>query len=114
MQTHAYHFPSSVPPPQSLPPSLRGCLKPQVVIVMLSKLILEDQVCKPPTVPLGGHKEGEVKIPEFVQNHDDILEHRPLTDYGIELYPLHLTDVPSVAYSFGRNEERWTSREFLS
>lgn len=59
-------------------------------------------------------KKGEVEIPEFVQSHDDVLEHRPLTDYGIEPDPLHLTEMPSTAYSFGRYEERWTSRECMS
>ncbi|EOY09060.1 hypothetical protein QUC31_010667 [Theobroma cacao] len=59
-------------------------------------------------------KKGEVEIPEFVQNHDNVLEHRPLTDYGIEPDPLHLTEVPSAAYSLGRYEERLASREFMS
>ncbi|CAN6719075.1 unnamed protein product [Malus baccata var. baccata] len=59
-------------------------------------------------------KKGEVKIPEFVKNHDDVLEHRPLTDYGIEPNPLPMLEVPSTAYSFGRYEERWTSRESVS
>ncbi|MBA0800521.1 hypothetical protein Gohar_010947 [Gossypium harknessii] len=59
-------------------------------------------------------KKGEVEIPEFVQNHDDVLEHRPLTDYGIEPDPLHLTEVPNTAYSLGRYEERLTSSEFMS
>ncbi|RXH76804.1 hypothetical protein DVH24_019692 [Malus domestica] len=59
-------------------------------------------------------KKGEVKIPKFVKNHDDVLEHRPLTDYGIEPNPLPMLEVPSTAYSFGRYEERWTSREYVS
>ncbi|KAK6127239.1 hypothetical protein DH2020_039038 [Rehmannia glutinosa] len=59
-------------------------------------------------------KKGEIEIPEFVQQHDDILEHRPLTDYGIEPDPLHLMEVPSTAYSFGRYETGWTSRECRS
>jgi hypothetical protein len=59
-------------------------------------------------------KKGEIEIPEFVLNHDNVLEHRPLTDYGIEPDPLHLTEVPSTGYSFGRYEERWASREFMS
>ncbi|KAL0428514.1 UNVERIFIED_CONTAM: hypothetical protein Slati_3026200 [Sesamum latifolium] len=46
-------------------------------------------------------KKGELEIPEFVKEHDDILEHRPLTDYGIEPDPLHLMEVPSTAYSLG-------------
>ena len=45
-----------------------------------------------------------VEIPDFVVEHDKILEHRPLTDYGIEHDPLHLTDVPAVGYSLGRYE----------
>lgn len=59
-------------------------------------------------------KKGEVEIPDFVLNHDDVLEHRPLTDYGIEPDPLHLTEIPSSAYPFGRHEERWTARECMS
>lgn len=59
-------------------------------------------------------KKGEVEIPEFVQSHDDVLEHRPLTDYGIEPDALNMTEVPSMAYSFGRYEERWGSREYMS
>ncbi|KAF5175457.1 hypothetical protein FRX31_034950 [Thalictrum thalictroides] len=59
-------------------------------------------------------KKGEIEIPEFVQNHDDVLEHRPLTDYGIEPDPLHLTEITSMGYSFGRNDERWASRGYVS
>lgn len=59
-------------------------------------------------------KKGEIEIPEFVQNHDNILENRPLTDYGIEPDPFHLSEMPMTAYSFGRYEERWSSREFAS
>ncbi|XP_047967524.1 ganglioside-induced differentiation-associated protein 2 [Salvia hispanica] len=56
-------------------------------------------------------KKGQVEIPEFVQQHDDILEHRPLTDYGIEPDPMHLMEVPSTAYSYGRYDMGWSSRE---
>ncbi|XP_042023046.1 ganglioside-induced differentiation-associated protein 2-like [Salvia splendens] len=56
-------------------------------------------------------KKGQVEIPEFVQQHDDILEHRPLTDYGIEPDPMHLMEVPFTAYSFGRYDMGWSSRE---
>ncbi|KAM7257890.1 hypothetical protein ACFE04_013631 [Oxalis oulophora] len=59
-------------------------------------------------------KKGEIEIPEFVQNHDNVLEHRPLTDYGIEPDSWRLAEVPSAEYSFGRYEERWASREFMS
>lgn len=59
-------------------------------------------------------KKGDVEIPEFVQDHDDVLEHRPLTDYGIEPDPLNLTAIPSSGYPFGRFEERWSSREYMS
>lgn len=57
-------------------------------------------------------KKGEIEIPEFVKGHDDVLENRPLTDYGIEPDPLKLTEVPSMSLSLGRYdyEERWASR----
>ncbi|XP_077218570.1 SEC14 cytosolic factor family protein / phosphoglyceride transfer family protein [Tasmannia lanceolata] len=56
--------------------------------------------------------KGEVEIPEFVQSHDNVLEYRPLTDYGIEPDPLHLTETTSMGYSLGRYEGRWDSRTF--
>ncbi|MQM02487.1 hypothetical protein Taro_035253 [Colocasia esculenta] len=56
--------------------------------------------------------KGQVEIPEFVKSHDDILEHRPLTDYGIEPDPLHLTEVPSTEYSCGRYEGRWAAGSY--
>lgn len=59
-------------------------------------------------------KKGALEIPEFVQNHDQVLEHRPLTDYGIEPDIHHLTEMPSSSYPFSRHEDRWTSREYLS
>lgn len=55
-------------------------------------------------------KKGEVEIPDFVQDHDDVLEHRPLTDYGIEPDPLHLNEMPVTPYSLGR----WAYRENMS
>ncbi|KAK1316204.1 hypothetical protein QJS10_CPA05g00777 [Acorus calamus] len=58
-------------------------------------------------------KKGQVEIPEFVQIHDDILENRPLTDYGIEPDPLHLTEVPAMEFSMGRYEEKWSSRAYM-
>lgn len=57
-------------------------------------------------------KKDQIEIPDFVQSHDDVLEHRPLTDYGIEPDPLHLTEVPAMAYSMGRYEERWASQSY--
>ncbi|XP_068475137.1 uncharacterized protein [Phaseolus vulgaris] len=59
-------------------------------------------------------KKGEIEIPDFVKNHDDILEHRPLTDYGIEPDPFHLSGIPSSTYSFGKYEERWAGRDYVS
>ncbi|XP_055800591.1 uncharacterized protein LOC129870037 [Solanum dulcamara] len=59
-------------------------------------------------------KKGELEIPEFVQKHDDILEHRPLTDYGIEPDPLHLSQMPPTAFSLGRHDTGWASREYMS
>ncbi|KAL5994659.1 hypothetical protein ACLOJK_024712 [Asimina triloba] len=57
-------------------------------------------------------KNGEVEIPKFVEDHDEVLEHRPLTDYGIEPDPLHLSEVPAAGYSMGRHEERWISQPY--
>lgn len=59
-------------------------------------------------------KKGEIEIPDFVKSHDDILENRPLTDYGIEPDPFHLTGIPSTTYSFGKYEERWAGRNYVS
>ncbi|KAK2652002.1 hypothetical protein Ddye_011858 [Dipteronia dyeriana] len=59
-------------------------------------------------------KKGEVEIPEFVQSHDDILEHRPLTDYGIEPDPMRLAEMPSMYYSFGKYDGNWDSRKFMT
>ncbi|KAL3534539.1 hypothetical protein ACH5RR_003000 [Cinchona calisaya] len=58
-------------------------------------------------------KKGELKIPEFVLQHDNVLEHRPLTDYGIEPDPFHVTGISSMPYAFGRHEAGWSSREYM-
>lgn len=58
-------------------------------------------------------KKDQIEIPDFVQSHDDVLEHRPLTDYGIEPDPLHLTEVSSMGgYSLGRYEQKWASQSY--
>jgi len=54
-------------------------------------------------------KKGEVEIPDFVKNHDNVLEHRPLTDYGIEPDPFQLSEVQSSSFSLNRYENRWVS-----
>ncbi|KAJ8760135.1 hypothetical protein K2173_010991 [Erythroxylum novogranatense] len=59
-------------------------------------------------------KKGEIEIPEFVQSHDDVLEHRPLTDYGIEPDPFHLNEFSAPTHSYGRYQEKWVSREYFS
>ncbi|KAL5222809.1 hypothetical protein ABZP36_027522 [Zizania latifolia] len=41
----------------------------------------------------------------------EILEHQPLTDYGIEPDPLHLADMPAVGYSLGRYEDKWSPED---
>lgn len=46
-----------------------------------------------------------------MQSHDNVLEHRPLTDYGIEPDRLHLTEAPSMGPSFGRYEDNWKLRD---
>ncbi|KAG2594364.1 hypothetical protein PVAP13_5NG627500 [Panicum virgatum] len=59
----------------------------------------------------GDIRKGVVEIPDFVVEHDKILEHRPLTDYGIEPDPLHLASVPAVGYSLGRFENKWAPED---
>ncbi|KAF9593942.1 hypothetical protein IFM89_026185 [Coptis chinensis] len=59
-------------------------------------------------------KKGEVEIPEFVKTHDDVLEHRPLTDYGIEPDPHYLSELPSLGSTYGRYDERWPTRSFTT
>jgi len=59
----------------------------------------------------GDIRKGAVEIPDFVVEHDKILEYRPLTDYGIEPDPLHLADVPAVGYSLGRFENKWAPED---
>ncbi|KAK4744718.1 hypothetical protein SAY87_011030 [Trapa incisa] len=59
-------------------------------------------------------KKGEVEIPEFVQKHDVVLEHRPLTDYGIEPDSYYLAEVPMTSFSLGRNGDQWQSRDYMS
>ncbi|CAN4089844.1 unnamed protein product [Withania somnifera] len=49
-------------------------------------------------------KKGELEIPEFVQEHDAILEHRSL----------HMSQMPPTAYSFGRHDSGWSSIEYMS
>lgn len=60
-------------------------------------------------------KKDQIEIPEFVQRHDQVLEERPLTDYGIEPDPLRLTGVHAMDYSFGRYEDKWATgtREYM-
>ncbi|PWA43955.1 SEC14 cytosolic factor family protein / phosphoglyceride transfer family protein [Artemisia annua] len=54
-------------------------------------------------------KKGSIEIPDFVAEHDEVLEKRPLTDYGIEPVPLHFTGLPSNSFTYGRYEDKWTS-----
>ena len=59
-------------------------------------------------------KKGSIEIPDFVAEHDEVLEKRPLTDYGIEPDPLYFTGLSSNSFTYGRYEDRWTSGEFIS
>lgn len=59
-------------------------------------------------------KKGSIEIPEFVVEHDDVLENRPLTDYGIEPDPLHFTGLPSNNIPYGRYEDRWMNTQLMS
>ncbi|GLJ11765.1 hypothetical protein SUGI_0176410 [Cryptomeria japonica] len=52
-------------------------------------------------------KKKEIKIPEFVVEHDAMLENRPLMDYGIETDPYHLYDMPHAGSEYPRASMRW-------
>lgn len=52
-------------------------------------------------------KKGEIEIPEFVLEHDTLLENRPLMDYGIETDPYHLNDMPIMGSAYSRPSMRW-------
>ncbi|KAJ6792242.1 putative ganglioside-induced differentiation-associated protein 2 [Iris pallida] len=41
-------------------------------------------------------REKEIEIPEFVYDHDDELEHRPLMDYGLETDQHRHQDAPAM------------------
>ncbi|XP_020585577.1 ganglioside-induced differentiation-associated protein 2-like [Phalaenopsis equestris] len=56
-------------------------------------------------------RKGQVEIPEFVQRHDEVLERRPLTDYGLEADPLRLSAMEAMEGSIGRYADRWSCRE---
>uniref|UniRef100_A0A0D6R7S5 CRAL-TRIO domain-containing protein n=1 Tax=Araucaria cunninghamii TaxID=56994 RepID=A0A0D6R7S5_ARACU len=47
-------------------------------------------------------RKGQVEIPEFVYEHDSLLENRPLMDYGIETDPLQLHDMPVMGSTYSR------------
>ena len=47
-------------------------------------------------------KKGSIEIPDFVAEHDEVLEKRPLTDYGIEPDPLYFTGLSSNSFTYGR------------
>ncbi|KAJ4779514.1 Ganglioside-induced differentiation-associated protein 2 [Rhynchospora pubera] len=57
-------------------------------------------------------RKGQVEIPEIVSEHDEVLEHRPLTDYGIEPDTLHFSEVPTIRHAQDRYGDKW-SRDFM-
>lgn len=57
-------------------------------------------------------RKGQVEIPEIVAEHDEVLEHRPLTDYGIEPDTLHFSEVPTIRHAHDRYGDKW-SRDFM-
>lgn len=45
-------------------------------------------------------RRGEIEIPEFVYDHDEELEHRPLMDYGLERDNHRSYDAPAMDSAF--------------
>lgn len=52
-------------------------------------------------------KKGQIEIPEFVCEHDALLENRPLMDYGIETDPYHLQEIAGTGHTFSRPVTRF-------
>lgn len=45
-------------------------------------------------------RRNEIEIPEFVYDHDEDLEHRPMMDYGLESDHPRVYDAPAVDSPF--------------
>lgn len=54
-------------------------------------------------------RKGQIEIPDFVYDHDDQLEDRPLMDYGVETDPFQVYDKPAIGSSDSRYSLRWAS-----
>jgi hypothetical protein len=54
-------------------------------------------------------RKGQVEIPEIVAEHDEVLENRPLTDYGIEPDTLHFSEFPTIMHAHDRYGDKWSS-----
>ncbi|XP_059074333.1 uncharacterized protein LOC131070942 isoform X2 [Cryptomeria japonica] len=53
---------------------------------------------------LWGHiRKGQIEIPDFVHDHDDQLDDRPLMDYGVEANPFYVYEV-TLAKQDGHHE----------
>eukprot|EP00249_Psilotum_nudum_P005502 c18938_g1_i1 orf=234-968(+) len=52
-------------------------------------------------------KRGQLEVPDFVYEHDNELEHRPLMDYGLEADPLQAYGFHGFDSSFSRNSVKW-------
>ena len=44
-------------------------------------------------------RKGQIEIPDFVYDHDDQLEDRPLMDYGVETDPFQVYDMAAIGSS---------------
>ncbi|KAH9326005.1 hypothetical protein KI387_006183 [Taxus chinensis] len=54
-------------------------------------------------------RKAQIEIPDFVHDHDDQLEDRPLMDYGVEANPFQVYDMPSLGTAYARHSFAWTS-----
>lgn len=54
-------------------------------------------------------RKGQIEIPDFVYDHDDQLEDRPLMDYGIETDPFQVYDMHVMGSADSRYPWRWNS-----
>ena len=48
-----------------------------------------------------------MEIPDFVFDHDDQLEDKPLMDYGVKTNPFEVYDMPAMGSADSRYYLRW-------
>ncbi|KAJ9564697.1 hypothetical protein OSB04_000663 [Centaurea solstitialis] len=81
--------------------ALSGHLRP---VYLHRRVICEAEVCESIRLSMDQIRRNAVEIPEFVRDHDEDLEYRPMMDYGLEsdhprVYGAPAVDSPVAMYS---------------